>query len=249
MVEDWVDMGQISFHGCIKNTSTDAAVLIKHQLIPAEAPDNWKEICGSTHNSVEWRKEGRRRESRTNCSWGLGSWSRGDIPASGAIGWDGGETSETIRVKQLICDNLNGVRTTQTIRAVVLLTSRQGCKSTSAHSGWELEAGMGEQSQGEPGLFLTMGRRPEEMGGWKSIVGKAFGGKWVWKQGTTTESWAEAGAIPVNLSPQTCWHQQMSKKERPQWEWPFECLMHWAIQKDQPGKPFECKLPEARKES
>lgn len=51
-------------------------------------------------------------------------------------------------MRQLICDTLNGVRTTQTIRAMALHTSRQECNSTSVHSGWELEAGMAEQSQG-----------------------------------------------------------------------------------------------------
>ena len=52
MADDLVDMEHISLHGCIKNTSTDAAVLIKHQLISSEVHDNWKEICGSTHKSV-----------------------------------------------------------------------------------------------------------------------------------------------------------------------------------------------------
>ena len=51
-------------------------------------------------------------------------------------------------MRQLICDNLNGVRTAQTIRAMALHTPRQGCKPPSEHSGWELEAGMGEQSLG-----------------------------------------------------------------------------------------------------
>lgn len=102
-------------------------------------------------------------------------------------------------MRQLICDNLNGVRT-QTILAMALHTPRQGCKPSSAHSGW----GGGRDGRaipGRPGLFLTMGRWPEGMGGWKSTVGNAFGGKWVRKQAATPESWAGAGATTVTSPP------------------------------------------------
>ena len=52
-----------------------------------------------------------------------------------------------LRVKQLICGSLNGLRITQTILTAAI--PRQGCRSPRRHSGWEMEYRDVEQSQGE----------------------------------------------------------------------------------------------------
>ena len=63
------------------------------------------------------------------------------------------------RVKQLICDSLNGVRITQ----IICMYSRQGSKSTIVHGSWELEHMYWRVILGQ-GLLLTMRREPEDMG-------------------------------------------------------------------------------------
>ena len=61
---------------------------------------------------------------------------QGSIPTLGQLlGLE--EKHFRLRVKQLICGSLNGLRITQTILAAAI--PRQGCRSPRKHSGWELE--------------------------------------------------------------------------------------------------------------
>ena len=171
------------------------------------------------HTQVCRMKERREKERKRDktCSWGLGSWSRGDTPASEAIGWDRGETFEAIREwgSWSVTLWMEWEPHRPSVPWPYIPQDRNATPPVCTVAGsWR--QGWQSNPRGEPGLFLTMGRWPEEMGGWKSIVGNAFGGKWVWKQGATTESWAGAGVITITSLPHTCWQQQMSSKERPQ---------------------------------
>ena len=91
-------------------------------------------------------KEGREEEEESQqdqtCAQVLGSWRRGEIPASGETGWDGREASEAVRVKQVILDSLDGVRTTQIICTVALHTPDRAAAQI-----WSV--GIGKKSQGQ----------------------------------------------------------------------------------------------------
>ena len=89
----------------------------------------------------------------------VGKIKQGLIPTLGQLlGLE--EKHFRLRGKQLICGSLNGLRITQTILAAAI--PRQGCRSPSKHSGWELEC----RDCGaipEKDLLLTAGRQPEGM--------------------------------------------------------------------------------------
>lgn len=88
-------------------------------------------------------------------------------------------------------------------------------------------------------MLLTTGRWPERAG--LGILWQAMPleeSQAAMEAGATTEACAEGRAITVASLP-THWCWQLANRERLQRGWTFECLMLWAIEKNQPGKPFE----------
>ena len=114
---------------------------------------------------------------------------------------------------------------------------------------WRLGAGAwGLESNSGQGLLVIVERHLRGWEGrnpwWKYLWRKA---RWPWRQGTTSESCVGRGASTVDsLTPHA---GASSWAERPKQGWPFECLLHWAIEKDQLGRPFKHQLPDARKNS
>ena len=81
---------------------------------PAEwtgVPDQWKRLSRALQNSVRWRTRGKYRNvSRTGpAPSGWGNWSRRLIPTVGQLS-ESEEEHLRLRVKQLICGSLNGMR-------------------------------------------------------------------------------------------------------------------------------------------
>ena len=184
-------------------------------------------------------KEGREKEESERgwiCTWGLRELKS---PHQGNQLGQRGSTWSCQRVKQLICDTLNGVRTTQTIHVVALRT----LDSDTSHC-WQQECREWRAIPGR-GLLLTMGWWPEGMGERKLWRGMPLEGSLaLYRQGVTAES--RAGDITISagfLFPLVGANSWPTEKDQ-QRGWPFECLLHQATEKDQPGRPFECRLPE-----
>ena len=120
-------MEYMSLPGCIKNTSSDAEDLTEHQLSTSRSPwppERIIRIHVSTNNWVGWKKEGRRRRKASRNGppprgWGAEAGERLHIWGK-RLGQKGSVWDCRRRVKQLICDGLNRVRTTWTICAVAL---------------------------------------------------------------------------------------------------------------------------------
>ena len=110
-------------------------------------PDQWKRIYRTTQNSVGWRNYGKNRSViriRTGPAFGWwGNWSRGPIPTLGQLS-ESEEKRLRLRVKQLICGSLNGMR----IRQSLLQPYRPwtGTCIPRRCSGWELNLGIVERA-------------------------------------------------------------------------------------------------------
>ena len=123
----------------------------------------------------------------------------------------------------MICDSLNRVRTTQTICAKVLHTlDSDMCPLVCKVAGsWSMETG--EQFWGKTAVDCRRGVKGT--GVRKFAAGNAFGGK------LSSQGSGSGGPTTVAfLSPRAG-------------------TGRYIIEKDQPGWPFECQLPEARKDS
>ena len=79
-------------------------------------PDWWKRVYRTTQNLVGWRNWGKKRSvSRTGPALGQwGNWSRGLTSTSGQLS-ESEEKQWRLRVKQLICGSLNGMRIRQSL--------------------------------------------------------------------------------------------------------------------------------------
>ena len=91
---------------CMQNTSWEQTGV----------PDQWKRIYRTMQNSVGWRNWGKNRSvSRTGpalSKWG--NWTRDRIPTLGQLS-ESEEKHLRLRVKQLICGSLNGMRIRQSL--------------------------------------------------------------------------------------------------------------------------------------
>ena len=157
-------------------------------------------------NSAGWGNSGENRSvSRTgHALGGWGNWSRGLSPISGQLS-DSEEKRLRLRVKQLICESLNGMRIRQSLGHHTYTGLEHW--SPGKRNGWELEFRDCGAIPGQ-GLLLTMETWIERMWGrrswWKMPVEEA---RQPWKQGDTAESHVEGGAITTaSLSSQasTC---------------------------------------------
>ena len=109
-------------------------------------PEQWKRTYRTTQNSVGQGTRGKNRSvSRTGPALGRrGNWNRGLIPTAGQLS-ESEEKHLRLRVKQLTCGSLNGMRIRQSLLATMHTLDRgrsypgQGCRSPGRHSGWELE--------------------------------------------------------------------------------------------------------------
>ena len=90
---------------CMQNTSWEWT----------EVPDQ-KRIYRTIQNSVGWRNYGKNRSINGTgpALGGWGSWSRGPIPTSGQLS-ELEEKHVRLRVKQLICGSLNGMKIRQSL--------------------------------------------------------------------------------------------------------------------------------------
>ena len=100
-----------------------------------------------------------------------------------------------LKVKQLICDNLNGMRISSPCCSYTYARQERG--SPGRGSSWELEFGIVVQSQGEGCCCLQKDRL-------RGCEGRDCGGKCLWrkarqpwKQGDTAESRVVGGAITI----------------------------------------------------
>ena len=169
-----------------------------------------------------------------------GEWAGPDLhPQSGGGGEAGVRTSHRGNwgcwMKQLICDSLNRVRTTQTIHATALHSPDKNTSPPECMVAGSWSLVIKEQSHGEDCCWLW-GHGPKgQEGGDQSV-------EYLWsktrKQGNTAELGAEGEAITVASLP-TCKCQQLTIRETAQRGWPFECLIRQTLDEDQSGRPFE----------
>ena len=155
-------------------------------------------------------KEGREKEESERgwiCTWGLRELKS---PHQGNQLGQRGSTWSCQRVKQLICDTLNGVRTTQTIHVVALRT----LDSDTSHC-WQQECREWRAIPGR-GLLLTMGWWPEGMGERKLWRGMPLEGSLAAIQ-AGRDCWVTCRGYShhCRLSLPTCWCQQLTNRERP----------------------------------
>lgn len=96
-----------------------------------------------------------------------GGWAEaGETPACRSISWDRkGNIWGCQRVKQLICDSLNGLRIIETIHAVVLRTLNRETSPLKCTVAGSRSMGIGERSQGKDSCWLWKdGQRGWERG-------------------------------------------------------------------------------------
>ena len=148
------------------------------------------------------RQDGRtKRKNRSVSSTGpalgrWGNWSRGPIPTQGKLS-ESEEKHLRLRVKQLICGRLNGMRIRQSLPQPCHTYPRQGHKSPRRHSDWELEF---RDCGAIPGQGFCWLQRDRSRG----CEGGDYGGKCLWrkarqpsKQGDTAESHVGARVITI----------------------------------------------------
>ena len=101
----------------------------------AGVPDHWNRKYRTTQNSVGERKEGRKEESEEDwiCTWRGGGEAGVRSPHWGICLGQRWSIWGWWRVKQLICDSLNG------ITQIILATAGQVHEPPRKLSGWELE--------------------------------------------------------------------------------------------------------------
>ena len=180
----------------------------------AGVPDHRKRIHRSTQNLVEWRKEGKQRKIVNRTNLHLGDWgAEPGLRSPHQSNWLGqkGSIWGCWRGK-VICNSLNGVRMTQTIRAMALHTpdgdaSPPECMVTGR---WRIETG--EQFQ-DKHCCWPQGDGPRRWEGgehgreclWKKA-------RKPWRQGATAESQRRDGAHHCSLSLSTCKHRQLTNR-------------------------------------
>ena len=135
----------------------------------------------------------------------------------------GTEKHSRLRVKQLVCEHLNGMRITETILASAIHSPERdaGTHVPWEAQGWELERRDPAAIPGR-GQLLTAGRRPRGREGGVGS-GKRLSRKpgQPGRQGDPAESLAGGGAIAVaSLSPQV----SPGEWKAPERGWPFKCL-------------------------
>ena len=151
-------------------------------------PEQWKRTYRTTQNSVGQGTRGKNRSvSRTGPALGRrGNWNRGLIPTAGQLS-ESEEKHLRLRVKQLTCGSLHGMRIRQSLLATMHTLDRDaGPLEGTVAGNWSL--GIVEQSQGEGCCWLRRdGLRGCEGGdcGGKCLWRKA---RQPWKQGYTAES-------------------------------------------------------------
>ena len=191
----------------------------------------------------------------------VGGWAEaGETLASRSISWDRkGNIWGCQRVKQLICDSLNGLRITETMHvwSYVPWTGKQVHWNAPwlGAGAWGLGSNPKVRTVVDCGK-MTGGDGSEKVHGEECLWRNA--GQ-LWRQGV--ESSQGVGPSWSPLSP----HTLATNRRRSQQGWPFECLTHWAIvkdpprgafwvppvlniEKDQSGRPFDHHLPETRRE-
>ena len=156
MAEEWVDVEYTSLHRYIRNTPSDTEVHAEHQLRADRV--TWP----VEKNTLNHTKLGRMKElgGKQECVKRIGpalgwweNWSGGLIPTSGQLP-ESEEKHLRLRVKQLVCCSLNGMRIRQSLW--------QPCKPWTGtqvprrYNSWELEFRDCGAIPGR-GLLLTAG--------------------------------------------------------------------------------------------
>ena len=155
-------------------------------------------------NSLGWRKQReKRRVSRTGpAPGGWGNWNSGQILTSGQLSRTE-EKHPRLRVKQLICGSLNGIRITQRVLATAICTPDKDAGPLKSIVAGSWHVGIGEQSQGKVCYWLC-GDSPRGSEGGDHMENVCGGKLLPWRQGNTAESSAVGGTVTVaSLSPHT----------------------------------------------
>ena len=159
--------------------------------------------------------------------WEGGGLKQGPSPSVGALEAEetvqGTEKHLRLRVKQLVCERLNGMRITETNLAAAIHSPERdaGTHVPWEAQGWELERRDPAAIPGR-GQLLTAGRRPrgrEGGGGSGKRLSRKPGQPG--RQGDPAESLAGGGAIavaPLSL------HVSPGEWKAPERGWPFKCL-------------------------
>ena len=184
-------------------------------------PDQQKEYINPRKTQLDKGSRGKNRSvSRPGPALGgWANWSRGPIPTPGQLP-ESEEKHSWLRVKQLICGSLNGLRIRQSLP---LHTYPRW------HSGWELEFRDCGAILGQ-GLLLTAERWMEGMRG-RRLVGNAWGGKpaamearrycWV-----TCRGWSHHHSLSLptrqhwqlknrEAGPSNAWHTELQSRTPP----------------------------------
>ena len=147
MLEEQVDVEYISLHAYIRNIPSDTEMHVEHQL-RADRSTQPAEKNIQNHEKLGRTKEiGGKQECQQywTCSQWVGELKQGSNPHIRAT--ESEEKHLKLRVKQLICGSLNGMRIRQSLPSHTY--RGQGHRSPGRCSGWELDIGIVKQSQGE----------------------------------------------------------------------------------------------------
>ena len=201
----------------------------------AEDLEHWKGQERLPLNWIGWKKEEgkkKRRGSGTGPATLVGSWGRGEVPASreapslmGKLFGTEGEHLRLLEEGEMTRLWQTGQSETYTVCATALRTPDWNM-SASVHEGWELEC---EDLRANPGreLPLAVRRQPEGMGRGKSTTGNAYGGNLVCHRSKASLLSGMQGVEPTlqPLSPHVLAPASPGAKKGPCQGWPSMCLL------------------------
>ena len=133
-----MDVEYISLHGYIQNTPSDTEVHAEHQLRADRSTWPVENNIQSHSKLCKTKELWEKQECQQDCtwSWRVGELKQQNVPILGQLS-ESEEKHLSLRVKQLICGNLNRMRIIQSLLQPYIL--QRGTLVHWRHSSWELE--------------------------------------------------------------------------------------------------------------